>query len=523
MPALALLALSCSAADSVHIPLESIDADLVFVVKRSESNPQLSIVNEFARAPKDFEASPLARFEITPQEIAYVIGFKTSALKNLEPAFDAKRTSEVQLRKKGIGTEIAKDLRTRPLPATFQVLSYAAKTQSLETASVDHTQFLAQNLELVVPIDLDTCRNQEQETLVNYPKSRETGCKLSFNKLFGVDESRFVVSSGVGVHLVQRGQPFDCEAATSTLAQRHFLPFGGELNHFALGSAPLEDGSFIAVVVRSYKDNDDPTAYVISEYRLDTLGFSALTSSTSYRPQDFPNLTEARRIYVADVAVDSNNQVLVVFSKGSIAIRKHPQKQYQLIKLTGFYVDPRNKDLVHINTRDHPDAPHLVTSEGFAFLGDAQEDDWEKLSMEHLEIALTVVDTAFGTKADEIYFAANDGAQGWLLHQEKAGISEFDFAYSDRLAGCFFNGRLRELRAIAIDEDAVYALPQCNAILRIRHRDRCATYLNYEENPQYSFEAGPLRDLLLFEQQIIVVGDDGLMLHGDLKDFDRAP
>jgi len=523
----ALALISCSGAELIHIPLEDIEADLIFVAKTNESNQLISIISEYGRSPKDYEKTPLARFEISASnEIAQVIGLKLSDIHKVTPAFDSSRAKEVQLRKKTAISPGAKDLRIASLPTGIQLLEYNTKSETLSAASEDHVKALIQELELVVPIDLNFCRNPERETLKNYPKSDEANCNYSFKRLYDVDDERFIIVSETGIHLVEYGKAFDCGASTSTQADAHkrYLSFNGKDGNVGIGSVPLDDNSYILVVVRTTKTGEIPDVFEISEYHLRPDGFSTVTSSTSLKPQDFANLTEAKRIVVSDVAVDSNNHVIIVFAKGTFVVRAHPKTEYELINLTDFYIDPRDKKLLHINTRAHPQTPHLVTTEGSAYLGNYATDLWQKISLEHLEITLVISDTAFAPepRQDEIYYVGNDGSQAWIAYQDKMGVREVDIAYSKRMSGCFFNGRLRGLHAMVIDEDAMYIIPECNAILRIRHHDQCATFLNYEENPQYTFETGELRDVLLKDQHIIVVGIDGHMYEGDLKGFDQV-
>ena len=91
-----------------------------------------------------------------------------------------------------------------------------------------------------------------------------------------------------------------------------------------------------------------------------------------------------------------------------------------------------------------------------------------------------------------------------------------------RMSGCFLHGQIQEVRAITVDDEALYAVTNCNAVLRRRHRDGCTTFLNLEKDPVYTFGAEQkLRDLIIRDKQLIAVGEDGQIYELDLRDFDR--
>ena len=517
---------ACTSAEFLHIDSKTINSETVFFVRLFTESGNLQIINEIGRNPGLIDSKPLVRFSLEKsEESIHMMSLRNGTLSQLISNYDATRSQELQLRFKDAESISAIDFRTIELPATLDYSVLDVKTGNFLPAAPENISKFRQELELLVPLDLDACRNPDRETL-NVFYEPPSSCSHPCTGLHDVDDDRFIGVTEKGIQVFSRTQVNDCgtvSSSTSAGARGSRIMLPKLEDNFAVGATPLPDGSYLVVTALNERVDNEPVAYHITERYLYEDGFGPITHTKTLVPEDFPNLTSARKIFVSDVAIDDKNTAYVVFTKGTIFSRDREDRDYEANVVSNFASNPKDKYFLHLATRLNSDAPHLLSTEGVMYLGNLRQDQWNKINLAPLEQVLTPWESVFSHRPNlsEIYFAGNDGAQGWLGKINGNTPEEIKILHPERLAPCMPKGRFTRIRRLLLDDNALYALPDCNTIVRIRHEDQCSSFINFETNPEYQLGDGELRGIILRNEQLLLAGREAKIYSFNLLNFDR--
>jgi len=547
-------ALACSACNDtqvVHTPIANIQGDWIFAVKVSQLNQSTTLVHTEARTVQEKSSNALLRFEIQPeQESAFLIGINQADILAQVANHDPARINKIQIRLRSDEQAPSKDFVVIEIPETSHYYQFEVDNKRFESISAERMKSVKQAVELLVPIDLDHCRREDREELQVFPQLNPELCTRTYYRLYDVDENRFVAVTQVAAHLYYRNQENDCAVLTSTANYRQVANFSRADRDVALGKTPLpghsENNYLVAAVSEEFDRPDSESNKILTGYRIETTkltpdGFDIPTIVARFDLNYFAsNLSNTcafgaaeNTAEVEDIIIDSENRIVIVFDDGSILTRSYGETNFSYYAICDYarYATDWLLDISHVNARPEGQYPYLVGTDGndgFAYLFDPDkpEEEPQKAYVEPSQ-ELDLIASAYDSFASPARFmvVANSKTEGIILEQDpqESGFSEWEVTYSERFNPCLSpSGRLIEYETLSLDSRAIYTVPRCNAVVRIRRSDRCAMLLKVPDFTGFDPDYEGLRSLIIRGDQLIVGAENGRLYTFDLQGIDQS-
>lgn len=554
-PTLIFLALSLSAVfancrDSrvEYTALGDIQGDWVFAVKIDDTKNKPVLVHADARALAKQSSGALLRFEFRPdQENAHLIGINRSDILAVVVGVDATRIDEMQIRIKTVDEAPSKNHLAINFPVSSHYYEFKQDKNRFELASDTQRNALRQLFELIVPINLDHCRREDRETLTRFIRSNEIDCDQRYGRLFHVDKNRFVGITTKGAHLYYQDKENDCSVFSATISNPRLAVFYGASFDVALGQTPITGPSeatyLLAAISEEYNKPRGEQGRLLTGYRIETTllkpdGFDQPSQISHYDAGYFPTNLSSKcplgaaenTAEVEDIIIDHENRIIIVFDDGSLLTRAWGDNAFRYHAICDYaqYATAWLLNLEHLNSRPEGRFRHLVGangSDGFAYLMNLDQEDAEAFKAYVDPGQALEFDASAFDGFDEVpgfVVVANSKTHGIILKQyaDETGFAEWKVKYSDRIRACLRDNRFSRFRKIAVDEHAIYLLPYCNTVIRIRKRDRCASFIKVPDFQGFDPDFDELRDLFVQNEHLIVSGKAGVLYQFDLKNID---
>ena len=547
---------ACESRNTLFLPLTDIESDYLFVVTSNSSSSEFTVVNETARARSD-NTQPLFKFNAEDAANVMVIGIDRSTIEERFPGFDPSLIEKMRLIQKDKEPQALQEDIFAELAELVRIQRFDETSSSFEDISNEIFSRLEQQFAISIPFDADRCRNETNERLSYlHPSTQGNECNLpSYIYVQAIDQTRFVASSQKRMHLYDLSAPRKCSdfvARTSSIS----LSFSDSKSIVA-GTQSLPDfqepNYLVAATTEIFASEQDrfqviPSAFLLELARITPGGFTLDGTEHYIDVEDInaaiteqcPRSRSPGTPRLIEMTIDNTNRVSLALSTGTIVYLDYgaPKIKYAVICDFSQYALDWLLEVSHINSRPTGTNNYFIgtdNKEGFAYSltipsTGADSTQYYVRPTQEVEIRASYYDEFVSPPR---FIAVGEGQfSTQAAIQDRALILEQDLQteelvplpsyFSNRVENCMVDGHFTEILKIEGNENAHFLLPKCNTVVRMRRQDRCSMLLQLPDFEGTFTTDGPrLRDLALINDQLIAVGDEGLVTTMSLKDIDR--